>query len=453
MIKKLKIENFKSIKKIELEFNRFNVLCGENASGKTAIIHSILAVSQKYEKFSSGIDGEILKIGNYGEVHNYKIPQEHNVKIFITDDLNNDKNFSMNAESKIEFQHTSEEELNINFEKDIFYLSSNRIGVVDTYTKGSTKFGVDGLCFVDFVLKNRRENMPEEYINKFKNEVKLSIPVMDFLYEHFEYWFENITEEKISLKDIPNTNQYLLTFKKASNLVRSINTGSGFSYLLPIISMCLGALVINEGGTIPTIIIENPEIYLHPKAQEKLIKFLSFISNFAQIIIETHSDHILKATIEEVKDSKIFVFNLKTINGAAETNKEVETIQREMTSKNFKTNPISYAEVQYSAFGLITPELHIILYAQLHDKCVKLGKCGTSITSFDCYLTQIIPSSATVLKKPSSHKYKDSSGKQRTSKYNTLPTYIRNLIDHPDVAKQYSDAEMEASIEFLLSQL
>lgn len=42
-----------------------------------------------------------------------------------------------------------------------------------------------------------------------------------------------------------------------------------------------------------TIIIENPEIHLHPKAQAKLMKFLYFIAaSGRQLFIETHSDHI-----------------------------------------------------------------------------------------------------------------------------------------------------------------
>ena len=56
MIKKLTIKNFKSIRNIRLNFNNFNILCGDNASGKTAIIHSILAVTQKYENNIKELD-------------------------------------------------------------------------------------------------------------------------------------------------------------------------------------------------------------------------------------------------------------------------------------------------------------------------------------------------------------------------------------------------------------
>ena len=46
MIKELKIRNFKSINNLDIKFKKLNILCGENASGKTSIIHAILLCSQ-----------------------------------------------------------------------------------------------------------------------------------------------------------------------------------------------------------------------------------------------------------------------------------------------------------------------------------------------------------------------------------------------------------------------
>ena len=52
--------------------------------------------------------------------------------------------------------------------------------------------------------------------------------------------------------------------------------------------MCLRA----KRGDI--LMIENPEIHLHPKAQSKLGEFLTIIANAGvQLIIETHSEHVI----------------------------------------------------------------------------------------------------------------------------------------------------------------
>ncbi len=68
------------------------------------------------------------------------------------------------------------------------------------------------------------------------------------------------------------------------------NVGFGYSSILPIIVTGLIAKP-NE-----KIIIENPEIHLHPKAQSALIEFLVKVANTGvQIFIESHSDHVLNA--------------------------------------------------------------------------------------------------------------------------------------------------------------
>jgi predicted ATPase len=68
------------------------------------------------------------------------------------------------------------------------------------------------------------------------------------------------------------------------------NVGVGVSQVIPIVTMCLAA---NKGST---LIIEQPELHLHPKMQTKLTDFFVAISQSGkQCIIETHSEHIINA--------------------------------------------------------------------------------------------------------------------------------------------------------------
>jgi len=439
MIKSLKINNFKSIQKLELELKNFNLFCGENASGKTSAIHALLAAIQKNDQ-RAGFDGELIRIGNFTDIRTKGVVG--NVEIEI-ENINN-------IRKKIKLIRTEEGEqtekleveqdpspVNIEFEKNLFYLSSNRIGVIDTYLRGSQKFGINGGLFVDFLSKYKKDNMPTYYTKSFNTIFE---PLANnSVEENVIFWFEHITGEKIRIVTIPNTNQYVLTYG-GEDLIRSINTGSGLSYLIPIITICIGALLEDEK---PIIIIENPEIYLHPDAQIKLSKFLLFISKHAQLIVETHSDHILKTVMEADSDfNKIFVFKLE--NGL--------TKKIELNRSNFKTNPISYAEVQYRAFGVITPELHILLYSLLQGQYNIKANKESSIKAFDTFLYNtygnLIP-----LK---SRQYIEKNGK--TTTYKTLPTYIRHCIDHPEQKnpinnKKYfcSEQELKTSIDFMLS--
>ncbi len=68
------------------------------------------------------------------------------------------------------------------------------------------------------------------------------------------------------------------------------NVGFGYSSILPII---VSGLIAKPGEK---LIIENPEIHLHPKAQTALIQFLAKVANTGvQVFIESHSDHVLNA--------------------------------------------------------------------------------------------------------------------------------------------------------------
>ena len=50
------------------------------------------------------------------------------------------------------------------------------------------------------------------------------------------------------------------------------------------------------------IIIENPEIHLHPHGQSELAKLIARTAQMgAQIIIETHSDHIINGILVATK--------------------------------------------------------------------------------------------------------------------------------------------------------
>ena len=54
------------------------------------------------------------------------------------------------------------------------------------------------------------------------------------------------------------------------------------------------------------VVIENPEAHIHPKAQTRMGELLSIAAeNGIQIIIETHSDHLLNGVRIAVKNQQI----------------------------------------------------------------------------------------------------------------------------------------------------
>jgi predicted ATPase len=66
------------------------------------------------------------------------------------------------------------------------------------------------------------------------------------------------------------------------------SVGVGVSQVLPVILLCLLA----EPGTL--VILEQPELHLHPKLQQDLADFLLACSRSGrQIVLETHSEHLV----------------------------------------------------------------------------------------------------------------------------------------------------------------
>jgi len=75
---------------------------------------------------------------------------------------------------------------------------------------------------------------------------------------------------------------------QTTDYLRPTNMGFGVSHTLPIIVAGLMA----EPGSM--LIVENPESHLHPAAQSKIAQFLARIAACGvQVVIETHSDHVL----------------------------------------------------------------------------------------------------------------------------------------------------------------
>jgi predicted ATPase len=74
--------------------------------------------------------------------------------------------------------------------------------------------------------------------------------------------------------------------------------GFGASQVLPIIVQCVKA---NQGGL---VIIEQPELHLHPRAQAELADlFIAMARNGTSFLIETHSEHLLLRLRRRIAES------------------------------------------------------------------------------------------------------------------------------------------------------
>lgn len=138
---------------------------------------------------------------------------------------------------------------------------------------------------LEFLVKNI-QTMPHEDARIHPNLANSSAAgVVQNLFEWMGEVSPGVFIKAQALKNADiTTNQY--TFDGES--YRAINVGFGLSYVLPIV---LALLVTKPGGL---VIIENPEAHLHPKGQSYLGRLIQRTAEAGvQVIIETHSDHLL----------------------------------------------------------------------------------------------------------------------------------------------------------------
>lgn len=317
MIDTIRVIALKSVKDLTVKCSKLNLFVGTNSSGKSTFLQALLLLTQQE------LNGKFISIGDFREVRNYYMPN-NSIRIEVLEknktkpawiEFSEDKEkeaynvkTSIEDESKLEFLDIDEqidpEQSEYLFEEFGFhYLSCHRIGVNDIYAKNmlnESDFGIDGEYALAYLLKNESKVVADKLVVNAEGFTNCFL-------DQVNYWLNYIVETTLLINDIKKTNYLQVKYNNnpanASSDVlycRPVNVGSGISYLISIIICCLGA----EKDSI--IIIENPEIHLHPKAQSKLCDFMHFVSKAGrQLFIETHSDHIFNGLRAGVATGKI----------------------------------------------------------------------------------------------------------------------------------------------------
>lgn len=282
MIEKIKIENFKCFQKIEMDFKKLNVLTGENSSGKSSIIQAILFLLQSIESDKDSVlNGCYVKLGNYNDVKNIFTREKLNIEAVI-----GGRSLGLERGEKEKKFH------------DIIYLSANRIGVKNEYERNEEeleRIGIFGEYAFDYLSRYKMENMREPDFMKEEN-------VGRNLGNQVDYWLKYFSGYTVKAEGIEGTSVIRVSYQneESTKEIRTIHVGTGVSYLATII---IAALSCTKESL---LIIENPEIHLHPRAQSKFTEFFTFLaSRGLQVIIETHSDHIINGIRKEIKRKKI----------------------------------------------------------------------------------------------------------------------------------------------------
>jgi len=143
--------------------------------------------------------------------------------------------------------------------------------------------------------------------------------------------------------------------------------GFGFSQVIPILISCLDYLMLPDknivtGAKRPSanIIIEQPEIHLHPAAQALLADyFIQIVIDFGKMfIIETHSEHIIlktqllvKENPEIAEDVQIIFVERKKLRGSNKLTSTIHSIDIKKSGKLSEPFPDDFFDISYKLFS------------------------------------------------------------------------------------------------------
>lgn len=345
MIQALELINFKSIKKNYFPLRNLNILLGLNGQGKSSFIQSILLLRQSDKLIQgelklNGGDNGLTNIGSTKDaLYQYSKDQGLAIGIQFSDKDFYQMQFGYEIDAdvfkrKSTLQDITNDYITENITESIFsnnfqYLNAQRIepkslnvtsssNVIDSNSIG--KYGQYTAHFIE--LRGNENIYFENLLHKdtITFDTVTGKPIINkTLINQINLWLGEISPG-VSVRTTKISSEYVLLeydFKQPSlgntNKFKPENVGFGISYALHVIT---ALLIARPKGL---IIIENPESHIHPRGQAELGKLIALVAqNDVQVIIETHSDHILNGIRVAVKEQviqkdKVIAFYFKKV--------------------------------------------------------------------------------------------------------------------------------------------
>jgi predicted ATPase len=323
MITSLRLNNFKIWQETSVPFKPLTLLAGVNGSGKSSVIQALLLLRQSvmmgtYVPGTLVLNGHYTNLGKANDVLYYEAGRGDVVEFDLHDDEITDSPFLWQnqmienaAEDEILAGTSVFKESNPDYRrlksaalfssKRFQYLAAERISPRVFYGTSSrisseNDIGNAGEFAPHYLLNNGHRQKVQFENMRHPNALNHS------LVEQTTAWLQEISANiRIETSDLGNqvSLKYSFTTEGVATTpaFKPINVAFGVSYVLPVLVALLKA---NVGDL---VIIENPESHLHPHAQSLLGRLAARLAhNGVQVIIETHSDHVLNGVRIAVKE-------------------------------------------------------------------------------------------------------------------------------------------------------
>lgn len=317
MLTSICLRNFKCFEDQAIRLAPITLLSGINGTGKSSVLQSLLLLRQSHVSGSlqsngALLNGPLVSLGTADDAFYENMAKGGLLEFEL--ETNQEKSFA-----KWFFEHRAgRETLPLKgsdhsdgtifkeslFSENFHYLQAERIGPRTSFRMSGNealhynRIGNSGEFCAHYLARLERQKivLPAALLHP-----NASVPE---LREQTEAWLSEVSPgARIHLSEHYDMDLVKLSFSFVNNGLpsrnfRPTNIGFGITYSLPVFVAVLSS---QQDGL---VIIENPEAHLHPKGQVAMGRFLALAAaNGLQVILETHSDHVLNGIRVAVKHS------------------------------------------------------------------------------------------------------------------------------------------------------
>jgi len=327
MINNLEITNFKAFSHVSIKLAPYTLLSGLNSSGKSTVLQALALLRQAQmtgDDFGPlghfrgiALNGELVELGTGRDVLHEDYTATPGAEPEIIFSLMSDDGstyvcrigYTMDG-SYLPVLFDEMGDSHYDLSPDVFsvfsdgfqYLRADRINPAVTYQRSALPFeqdrflGARGEYTVDVLMTHVDDPVPD-------GPLRHPAAARPSLSNQAEAWLSEICPGvTLEAAAIEHTDLVRLGFQfrrpghPVSTPRRPTNVGFGLTYVLPIITACLTA----KPGSM--ILLENPEAHVHPQGQSAMARLTcAAAAAGAQLVVETHSDHILNGLRLAVK--------------------------------------------------------------------------------------------------------------------------------------------------------
>lgn len=333
MLKELHIQNFKSHEDTRLLLRGLNVLCGQNGVGKSSVIQCLLLLKQTFDNNQLDkiltLNKPLCYIGRAKDALYQKADTDTLAFRLIEEDFEGFWSYDAHNLTfdylKLDSKPINRDILETSFlNKPFTFLSASRLGSTESYV--TNDFAVENN---QLSIERGKGELTAQFLYIYQKKAIIdalkhpSEPDSSLL-EQVTAWEREISKG-VNVVPVKEGNDYKIKFSfntpdGKTDEFDAENVGFGLSYILPLLVAILSA----DKGSL--ILIENPEAHLHPNGIAKLTELMCLAAQAGiQIIIETHSDHVINGILVQCKRFE------ETQNGIARQNVAIYHFDRDET--------------------------------------------------------------------------------------------------------------------------